>query len=106
MGSEQYNPVPGVFRYFMKKWPVLFIGYSLLDYNLRLLFKTLSWIGDPAMVIRTYSVDLYPDRLIRAVYSTPRGPVQFIAQDVWTFVPALYQRVTGRKMQDDILSAQ
>ncbi len=31
-----------------------------MDYNLRLLFKTLGWIGDQAFIPRTYSVDIKP----------------------------------------------
>jgi hypothetical protein len=92
------NPVPETFIYFLKKWPTVFVGYSLMDYNLRLLFKTLRWIGDPALIPRTYSVDLKPDGLVYKVYSQPKGFVQFIVQDVWNFVPELYQKVKGKEM--------
>ena len=41
--KEPYDPVPLSLKHFLKRWTTLFIGYSLLDYNLRLLFKTLRW---------------------------------------------------------------
>lgn len=96
--KESYNPVPLTFRFFFTKWPTLFVGYSLLDYNLRLLFKTLRWKIDPANFPNTYSVDLRPDPLILDVWSNQQRYVKFIAQDVWTFVPDLYRAVTGEEM--------
>jgi hypothetical protein len=39
--KDPYDPVPMSLKHFLKRWTTLFIGYSLLDYNLRLLFKTL-----------------------------------------------------------------
>ena len=83
----------------MKRWPTLFVGYSLMDYNLRLIFITLRWKVDKAELPDTYSVDLYPDPLILDVYGNERRYVQFIAQDVWKFVPDLYRRVTGKEME-------
>jgi hypothetical protein len=96
--KEAYNPVPLTFRYQFTKWPTLFVGYSLLDYNLRLLFKTLRWKIDPSNFPDTYSVDLYPDPLILDVWYNRQRYVKFIAQDVWTFVPNLYRAVTGEEM--------
>ena len=37
----EFNPVPETFQFRLSRWPTLFIGYSMLDYNLRLLLKTL-----------------------------------------------------------------
>jgi hypothetical protein len=92
-GNGQNDPIPRVFRSHMPIWPMLFIGFSLLDYNLRLLFQLLSWqLQAPG---RSYSVGPYPDRLIRNKYEPP---VRFIAQDVWAFVPELYRAVTGKPM--------
>lgn len=91
-------PVPGEVMYHLKKLPTLFVGYSLMDYNLRLLFKSLRWKVDLAEVPDTYSVDLYPDPLIVDVYANERRQVQFIAQNVWEFVPALYKRVRNVEM--------
>ena len=92
------DPIPLTFRFFFTKHPTLFVGYSLLDYNLRLLFKTLRWKIDQANIPNTYSVDLYPDPLILDVWHNRRRYVQFIVQDVWTFVPGLYQMIMGKEM--------
>ncbi len=96
--KEPFNPVPLTFRFFFTKWPTLFVGYSLLDYNLRLLFKTLRWKIDPSIFPDTYSVDVAPDPLIVDVYYNRQRYINFITQDVWTFVPSLYQMVTGEEM--------
>jgi SIR2-like domain len=39
--KESAHPVPRTVRTGMMTWPTLFVGYSLRDYNLRLLFRTL-----------------------------------------------------------------
>ncbi len=96
--KEPFNPVPPVFRYAFARYTTIFVGYSLLDYNLRLLFKTLRWNVDKARMPKTFAVDPYPDRLIRDVYDDRDRFVQFIVRDVWSFVPMLYREVTGREM--------
>jgi SIR2-like domain len=98
--KEPYHPIPMTFRFFFMKWTTLFVGYSLVDYNLRLLFKTLRWRIDRANVPDTYSVDLYPDPLILDVWQNQRRYVKFLAEDVWTFVPDLYRKVLGKEMPD------
>jgi hypothetical protein len=95
-----YDPVPMTFRYFFQKWTTLFVGYSLVDYNLRLLFKTLRWRIDKAIIPDAYSVDLYPDPLIFDVWHNQERYVRFVAEDIWKFVPALYSRVRGEEMPD------
>jgi hypothetical protein len=92
---EPFNPVPETFAYHLKRWPTLFLGYSLMDYNLRLLFKSLRWkvdTGFPDM----YSVDTAPDPLILDVWWNQRRYVRFIVQDVWRFVPKLARMVGAR----------
>ena len=69
-----------------------------MDYNLRLLFKTLRWKVDAALRPDTFSLDLRPDPLILEVWENRRQYVKFITEDVWRFVPALYQSVTGKPM--------
>jgi hypothetical protein len=96
--KEAFNPVPLTFRFYFTKWPTLFVGYSLLDYNLRLLFKTLRWKIDPSIFPDTYSVDVAPDPLIVDVYYNRQRYINFITQDVWTFVPSLYKTITGEEM--------
>jgi hypothetical protein len=94
--KDPYDPIPLKLKYFLSEWTTLFVGYSLLDYNLRLLFKTLSWRIDPENAPDTYSVDYRPDPLILDVWDTQHRYVKFIAQNVWSFVPELYTRVLGR----------
>jgi SIR2-like domain len=96
--KQEYHPVPETIRFYFKKWPTLFIGYSLKDYNLRLLFKTLRWKIDKAGFPPAYSVDLYPDPLILDVWHNQRRYINFVARDVWTFIPELYKRVLGSEM--------
>jgi hypothetical protein len=96
--KEAFHPIPETFRYNFKRWWTLFVGYSLLDYNLRLLFKTLRWKIDKAGFPDAYSIDLFPDPLILDEYQLKQRYVKFIAQDVWTVVPMLYEDVTGQSM--------
>jgi hypothetical protein len=97
--KDPYDPIPLSLKHFLKRWTTLFIGYSLLDYNLRLLFRTLRWRIDPAKLPATYSVDHRPDALILDVWQSQRRYVKFIAQDVWSFVPALYELVRGEELE-------
>lgn len=96
--KDPYDPVPLTLKYYLTGWTTLFVGYSLLDYNLRLLFKTLRWKIDSANVPDMYSVDFAPDPLIFDVWDSQRRYVKFIAQDSWAFVPRLYERVLGREL--------
>lgn len=95
--SDRFHPIPETFRYRFQKWPTLFVGYSLVDYNLRLLFRTLRWKIDKAELPASYSLDLKPDPLIQHVWETDQG-FRFIAEDVWDFVPWLYGELLGREM--------
>lgn len=97
--KEQVNPIPSGVRFALKSWPTLFIGYSLTDYNLRLLFKTLRWKVDRADFPMSYAVDPFPDPFVRRVLAEgPARQLVFIAEDVWTFVPALYRKVRNAEM--------
>jgi hypothetical protein len=96
-----FDPIPLTLKFRFTDWTTLFVGYSLLDYNLRLLFKTLRWGIDPARIPPTYSVDLHPDPLIFDVWHQRRRYVKFIAQDVWKFVPQLYEYVRGEEFKPD-----
>jgi hypothetical protein len=96
--KEPYDPVPLSLKFFLTAWTTLFVGYSLLDYNLRLLFKTLRWKIDEANVPDMYSVDVRPDPLILDVWQSQRHYLKFIAQDVWSFVPRLYELVCGEEL--------
>lgn len=96
MGSPHQHPIHQNIRSRMMEWPVLFIGYSLRDYNLRLLFRTLRWNVDEAIYPLSFSVDPFPDNLIVSVYQNGAEPIiNFIRQDLWHFVPALYEACMG-----------
>jgi len=98
--KDPYDPVPLNLKADLTDWTTLFVGYRLLDYNLRLLFKALRWGIDPASMPDMYSVDYAPDPLIVDVWHNRRRYVKFIAQDVWSFVPTLYESTLGRAMPD------
>ncbi len=95
--KDALHPVPETIRYRMLKWPTLFVGYSLRDYNLRLLFRTLRWRVDPANFPQSFSVDRNPDPLILQVWQHERRFITFVTQDLWTFVPWLYKEVCGEE---------
>jgi hypothetical protein len=99
--KDSTHPVPQTVRYRIRKWPMLFVGYSLRDYNLRLLIRTLRWKVDPADTPSAFSVDPYPDPLILRVWQDSRRLVTFFAQNLWTFVPWLYQEVLGHEFPPD-----
>lgn len=98
--KDSIHPVPQTVRYRMLKWPTLFVGYSLRDYNLRLLFRTLRWRIDDVNFPTSYSVDRKPDPLIFKVWQNEKI-VSFVSQDIWTFVPWLYNEVHGKDYKDD-----
>lgn len=93
-----HRPIGETMLTHLKRWPTLFIGYSLRDYNLRLLFKSLRWRLDEANIVPTYSVDFEPDVLIRDVWQHRRGYIRFIEKNLWDFVPDLYKAVTNQEM--------
>ena len=69
---------------------VLFIGFSLLDYNLRLLIKKLRWRIYPAKVPDAYSVDCKTNALVLPVWQSQRRYGKFIEQDARAVVPAVH----------------
>lgn len=97
---DPFKPASLRVRFHLLTWPTLFVGYSLLDYNLRLLLQTLRWKIDLSKIPGMYSVDLYPDPLILEIWEHQRRYVKFIVQDVWTFVPALYRMTMDKEMPD------
>jgi hypothetical protein len=92
-----YDPVPISLKYHLMEWTTLFVGYSLRDYNLRLLLATLRWHIDSANMPDMYSVDLSPDPLVLEVWENRRRDLKFVAQHVWAFVPKLYEQVLGKE---------
>jgi hypothetical protein len=99
MGDKQpFHPVGKNVLTYMAKWPTLFIGYSLLDYNFRVLFKTIRWQLDAARIPPNYSVDIKPDDLIRDIYENQRRHVTFIVENLWDYVPKLYRAAKKEEM--------
>jgi hypothetical protein len=96
---EPYDPIPLRLKFYLSTWPTLFVGYSLMDYNLRLLYTTLRRKLDRANVPDMYSVDVAPDPLLLEIWHKQRNWVKFIAKDVWKFVPDLYERVLNKELQ-------
>lgn len=91
--KDTYHPVPQTIRYRMLSWPTLFVGYSLRDFNLRLLFRTLRWHIDPASIPPAFSVDRNPDPLILQVWQDQRRFVTFVTEDLWSFVLWLFNEI-------------
>lgn len=89
----QADPIPKLMQLCLSKWPILFLGYSLLDYDLRLLFQLLRWKLDPSWMPPSFSVDRQPDPLVLEVLQNQRRYLKYIVQDVWAFVPDLIRRV-------------
>jgi SIR2-like domain len=96
--DDNIHPFPFTARFLMRRYPTLFVGYSLLDYNLRLFIKTLRMRLDPANFPASYSVDPSPDKMVRTVWQDQRRWVWFVPEGAWSFVPALYKAATGRDM--------
>ena len=96
MSDSHRHPIHQNIRARINTWPVLFIGYSLKDYNLRLLFRTLRWHVDIANFPLSFSVDPTPDDLIVSGWQGGEKPmISFIKNDLWDFVPALYKEIIG-----------
>ena len=92
MTSEHSHPIHKNILARMNSWPILFIGYSLKDYNLRLLFKTIRFGLDNSEFPLSYSVDPFADDVIVSIFAQgEKRLVSFVNQDLWQFVPALYE---------------
>jgi hypothetical protein len=95
------HPVPTTICFRMRTWPMLSLGYSLRDYNLRLLIRTLLWEVDPSAIPQIYSVDPFPDPLILRVWQNSRHMITFLAESLWTFTPWLYREIVGSDFPPD-----
>ena len=95
--ADGTHPIPKTFRYRLSTFATLFLGYGLLDFNLRLLFRAMHWTIDEAERPETYSVDVHPDPLVSDEWKEQHG-LRFIVEDVWSFVPRLYEALLGREM--------
>jgi hypothetical protein len=95
---EPYDPVPLILKYYMTEWSSLFLGYSLFDYNNRLLFEALRRKID-VKLSDMYVVDWRPDPLLVSSWQDRRRFVRFIGQDLWAFIFGLYESVLGREYE-------
>lgn len=95
--ADELNPVPLPVRARLAQFPTLFVGYSLGDYNLRILFRALrhtgDWLGQPP----SFSVDPAPSPVIRKLM-TDEYQIVYVTEDLWTFVPALYRAVLNKDL--------
>lgn len=99
MSDHNLHPFHQNIRVRMRNWPILFIGYSLKDYNLRLLLRSLRWKIDAVKLPLLFSVDPSPDKLIRSVWQGDgeQRIIYFVEKDLWEFVPALYRACIGKE---------
>jgi hypothetical protein len=100
LDGNNFNPIPSAFTTALstpKKVTILFIGYSLMDYNLRLLFKSTMWKKDLQYQLKKWSLDPYPDKSIKELY-TRFYTIKFIERDAWSVIPYLYQRIFNEVM--------
>ena len=97
---HETSPVPRKIQSSLMEQPTLFVGYSLRDYNLRVLLKMLRAGKDVTQFPPVYSVDYKPDPLIWEFWYERAHPkvVNFVASDIWDFVPELYRNVMGVEM--------
>src|SRR5215212_4213935 len=97
--TEPHHPIgPNVATHLIEN-NILFIGYRLTDYNLRLLFKTLRWKKDVSEIPTSFAIDLKPDYLIKSVWEgDEQYAFKFVVENLWNFVPALYHSVKNEEM--------
>lgn len=95
--ADELNPVPLAIRAQLAQNPTLFVGYSLNDYNLRILFRALRYSGDWRGLPSSFSVDPRPNPIIRKLLTT-EYQIVFVVEDLWGFLPTLYQAVLGRPL--------
>jgi hypothetical protein len=91
------NPVPLTARYLMQTTNMLAIGFPLSDWHFRLLLRMLARKIDLALRHDMFIVDVRPDPLLGSRWQREHA-ARFIVEDLWSFVPRLYQRVLGREM--------
>jgi hypothetical protein len=94
--KDIYNPIPFSFTKAFGKKSILFIGYSLLDYNLRLLLKSTMWGKDIRNRIKNWAINKYPDDVI--VWLSDPYSIKFVVEDSWKIIPALYWLIKEKNM--------
>ncbi len=98
--NEYCHPIHKNIRLRMCQWPILFIGYDLRDYNLRFLFRMLSWNIDRAHLPLSFVVDPSSDHLVEQVRQQEWLSMErLIRENLWDFVPSLYKKIKGEEYQ-------
>ncbi len=102
--KDPYDPVPLTLKYYLTGWTSLFVGYDRNDYSTSVLLQTLRWKIDSASMPDMYFVDYQPDPLpldlpLDVWHNQRRRYRKSIAQDLWTFLPGLYERVLGKEFR-------
>jgi SIR2-like domain len=95
--ADELNPVPLPVRARLAQFPTLFVGYSLSDYNLRILFRALRYTGDWLGQPFSFSVDPCPSPVIQKLMMD-EYQIVYVTEDLWSFVPALYRAVLNREL--------
>jgi hypothetical protein len=95
--ADELNPVPLPVRARLAQFPTLFVGYSLSDYNLRILFRALRYTGDWLGQPFSFSVDPCPSPVIQKLMMD-EYQIVYVTEDLWSFVPALYRAVLNKEL--------
>jgi hypothetical protein len=98
--ESNFNPIPYSFNKALAEpddITVLFMGYSLMDYNLRLLFKSAMWKKNIEIQLRKWSVDMNPDPTVRKIFEG-NYTITFIENNAWYAIPFLYNEIFNRPM--------
>jgi hypothetical protein len=91
---EDFHPVPLKFRFTIREYPTLCLGWTFRDFHLRFFWNTIRRNTDPAHLPRTYALDLFPDPLLLEMRQRYRD-LFFVEENIWTFVPQLHRAITG-----------
>ena len=97
MTSLKNYPIPQGILDLFYEMPIIFIGYSLRDYNFRLLMKILH--KDKNSYPMRYSLDPRPDELIKRIFMKSYNTIFFI-ENAWKTIPEIYKRVKDAEMPD------
>jgi hypothetical protein len=96
--KKPYNPVPEHVLSSLAYSMILFIGYSLKDYNLRLLFRSLRWDKNTSRIDNYYAIDRQHDPIMSRVLLSDEYKITPVTANFWEFIPLLYKEVTGTEV--------
>jgi hypothetical protein len=96
--KDPYDPIPLSLKFYLTGSTTLFVGYSLLDYNLRLLFKALRWKIEAANVPDMYSEDFRARSADHGCLARPASLREVHRPRRVGLVPRLYELVVGEEL--------